>query len=213
MNKRIIWKKWINPFFDDTKESTEDFENFKREWKDSYEELEEKTNKQEKAQQAGNNVGPVLVGPMGIIPLVEHNRADKVYNLWIMHTNFSITDKIKNLLCEIDGVETLDIFTRYRVRVGFGEAFDAYEVQDKIQEVLCKVEQAQAEQKATGNILPSLPANINVLKKQAEKKYKFWAIVVHQDNKVQLIGSDTKEEVENALQKIEISKCVFNSWS
>jgi len=209
MYKKIIWKKWANPFFDDEKK-TDDLEEFKKEWKDSYEELEEKNSQQERGQAAQNNVGPCLVGPMGIIPLTEHNRADKVYNLWIMHTNFSITDTIKDILCEIDGVETLDIFTRYRARIGFGDAFDEHEVQDKIHDLLCKVKE---QEKLPETTQPSLPANIDILKKQASKQYKFWAIVVYQNNKVQLIGADKKEEVEDVLSKVQMSKRIFNSWS
>jgi hypothetical protein len=36
-----------------------------------------------------------------------------------------VTEEIYDVIEEVDGVEILDIFTRYRFRIGIGEVFDA----------------------------------------------------------------------------------------
>jgi hypothetical protein len=61
---------------------------------------------------------------MGIIPMNENTMSGKIFNFWMGHTNFNITKKIADIIEQTDGVETLDIFTRYRFRIGVGKAFD-----------------------------------------------------------------------------------------
>ena len=61
--------------------------------------------------------------PLGIIPMCEHSSPDKVYNFWLMHTNFSISNRVAELIENTPGVETLDIYTKYRLRVGIGKMF------------------------------------------------------------------------------------------
>ena len=61
---------------------------------------------------------------MGIIPITENTASNKIFNFWLGHTNFDITKDIALLIEETTGVETLDIFTRYRFRISVGKAFD-----------------------------------------------------------------------------------------
>jgi hypothetical protein len=60
---------------------------------------------------------------MGILPYNSANICLKNFNLWIGHTNFSISASIANIIESTDGVETLDVFTRYRFRIGIGKVF------------------------------------------------------------------------------------------
>lgn len=102
----IVWEKWIDPLGTVSELSEIDDEEY------DYEN-EEIVNKKINA----------IVTPMGLIPINEHTDCTRVFNFWTGHTNFSITKKISDMISEIDGVETLDIFTRYRFRVAFGKAF------------------------------------------------------------------------------------------
>ena len=70
--------------------------------------------------------------PMGIIPITEYSTPSKVFNFWMAHTNFDITPKINSLIEKSEGVETLDVFTRYRLRIGIGKAFDTGKVMRQI---------------------------------------------------------------------------------
>lgn len=64
-----------------------------------------------------------LMTPMGPIPLNEHSSPSKNWNFWMGHSNFRITKKIAKIISKVDGVETLDIFSPYRLRVGIGKLF------------------------------------------------------------------------------------------
>lgn len=115
----IIWEKWTNPLFNNNPSITEDedeepYLNFD----DSDETIKSPMN--------------IVITPLGIVPIEEMKDCDKVFNFWTGHTNFDISKTIAKLIEETDGVETLDIFTRYRFRVGFGKAFQDREVMGSI---------------------------------------------------------------------------------
>lgn len=112
MKPLIIWEKWRDPFGAD-----EDIEVLPDE-----EEEEEVTIARSK----------VIVTPMGIIPLSENTIASKIFKFWSAHTNFTISQNVANLIEQIEGVETLDIHTRYRFRISIGKAFNDREVMSDI---------------------------------------------------------------------------------
>ena len=65
----------------------------------------------------------VMATPMGIIPITENTSSSKIFNFWMGHTNFSITHRVAEIIEETEGVETLDVFTRYRFRIAIGKVF------------------------------------------------------------------------------------------
>ena len=65
----------------------------------------------------------VMATPMGIIPITENTSSSKIFNFWMGHTNFSITHRVAEIIEESEGVEALDVFTRYRFRIAIGKAF------------------------------------------------------------------------------------------
>lgn len=60
------------------------------------------------------------------------------FDCWIAHTNFDITQKIKDKLNSTPGIELLKICSRYRFFIGIGQMFDFKEVRSKIEESLIK---------------------------------------------------------------------------
>lgn len=114
--KAIKFEKWEDPMFPFHEDEDDDYEDRLRKY--------------------SNNGVLTLVGPMGIVPLNERNIPGKTYNFWIIHTNFDIGDKEKSILEKLPGVETLDIFTRYRVRIGIGKVFDEDDVKTEIEKQL-----------------------------------------------------------------------------
>jgi hypothetical protein len=113
---KIIWEKWTDPY---NINSDNDLDWSGDEDKNFYD-----TIKQEK-----NNV---LLTSMGIIPYNEHTDCCKIFNFWIGHTNFNLSNRVIEIIQKIDGIETLDIFTRYRFRVSFGKAFVDREIMNNI---------------------------------------------------------------------------------
>lgn len=123
MTNIISWQKWFDPFgSDDVEEIVHDpylaeYEDTESRQSDNGEhEAHEFTHKTDKVK--------VIATPMGIIPVTDNTMSSKIFNFWIGHTNFDITHKVANIIEKTEGVETLDIFTRYRFRIAVGKAFD-----------------------------------------------------------------------------------------
>lgn len=120
-NYLIIWEKWVDPYGSDL-DSVE--------WP-GYNENNIIEDDEEIKSPTFQKIN-VLATKMGIIPFNEHTDCSRIFNFWIGHSNFNITKKIANILQSIDGVETLDIFTRYRFRISFGKAFEERTIIDNI---------------------------------------------------------------------------------
>lgn len=58
------------------------------------------------------------------------------FDCWIGHTNFDITNKTKQILDQVEGVEVLKIFSRYRFFIGIGKMFDFKDVRSTIEKEL-----------------------------------------------------------------------------
>ena len=114
----ISWEKWKDPW--STHKETDDEDN---EYSEDNEEM---------------NQGPIQMTPMGMMPLNSHSTLSKRFNFWLAHTNFNITPSIRQILEAIEGVETLDIFTRYRMRVGVGKLFDDETVKKEIGKIIAQ---------------------------------------------------------------------------
>ena len=134
-----MWEKWRDPFGekDDNDIDEEPYSNF-------YDD-EEEDGANEEFDTILNNFGKkqikVIATPMGIIPVNENTASGKLFNFWIGHTNFDITRKISETIEQINGVECLDIFTRYRFRVAIGKAFYDSEVKKNIQDTIYEIVQ------------------------------------------------------------------------
>lgn len=123
---KIIWEKWADPFgdnLDETKWNHYDDEEMDEEAEIfDHETLRSKFMKPVK----------VIASPMGLIPYNEYTASSKIFNFWVGHTNFNITKNIASIIEKCQGVELLDIFTRYRFRIGIGKCFVDNEVMTEI---------------------------------------------------------------------------------
>lgn len=134
INPKIVWQKWFDPL------GTDDIENTDLDFKDDYD-YEEKTYNdsslyEENEDKAYKPSVKVIMTPMGIIPYNENTASSKIFNFWIGHTNFDISAYICSLIQKQPGVETLDIFTRYRFRIGIGKLFDQKEIMLNINQIV-----------------------------------------------------------------------------
>lgn len=113
----VIWEKWRDPFGSDDEviQNILSEDNIDPEYDTDIPDSHESQHPQ--------NIR-VMATPMGIIPVTEYTASGKIFNFWTGHTNFNITEKIATIIEKIDGVESLDIFTRYRFRISVGKAFD-----------------------------------------------------------------------------------------
>lgn len=119
LKNKIIWEKWEDPFaYDGADDTEEDYL--------SYEDEEE--------QPEASSF--ILYSSMGIIPYNEKMPSSKIFNFWVGHTNFDITQRVQEIISEVRGVEILDIFTRYRFRVAIAKAFKDRDVMNDISNAL-----------------------------------------------------------------------------
>lgn len=127
----IMWQKWLDPFGEDDiiessfdKDVSDNFldEDIEEDLEDSS--LQKEKNKLESLINNKNKHIKVIATPMGIVPVNENTCSGKIFNFWVGHTNFDITKNITAIIELTQGVETLDVFTRYRFRISIGKAFD-----------------------------------------------------------------------------------------
>ena len=58
------------------------------------------------------------------------------YECWVGHTNFDITESVKDQINDTFGVEILKVYSRYRFFIGIGRMFDFKDVRKIIEETL-----------------------------------------------------------------------------
>jgi len=122
-NNIINWEKWLDPFGKDIEEAK--WTDYNSDIKDLNNFINDEDDDNEKPRQSITSSSPikVIASPLGLIPYNEHTASSKIFNFWLGHTNFNISQNIKNIIEECDGVEILDIFTRYRFRIAIGKCF------------------------------------------------------------------------------------------
>lgn len=138
---KIVWQKWIDPFGQDQEESISlDYENENPDLSSVYSRIdknEEAIDDEDEFLIKKRSI-KVIASPMGLIPYNEHTASGRIFNFWLGHTNFDITINVSKIIENTDGVEALDIFTRYRFRVAIGKCFGASETMVRIQENICR---------------------------------------------------------------------------
>jgi hypothetical protein len=201
MERKILWEKWVDPFGSNIEDvDLPDHVNLDKQdtrpWRDSYDEAESKQQQQGKV---GNN-GPVLVGPLGIIPLNEHNIPSKVFNFWMGHTNFKIDEPTAEAIEDVLGVETLDFFSSYRFRFSVAKSFDFQDVRQAIEKAVQSVEpkRKKVKKRQPEKIRTK---SIELLKKTMTKKYPYWAIIVLPKGKIKTAGGESQESVQDAIAR------------
>ena len=127
----IMWQKWVDPFGNDDDESK---------WMDYESDIPSDSMLGDVSESPpSKKTIKVIASPMGLIPYSEHTASSKIFNFWTGHTNFNLSKDIVDAIEAIDGVETLDIFTRYRFRIGIGKCFDDSTVMNDINHHLYKI--------------------------------------------------------------------------
>jgi len=131
MDPKIVWQKWMDPFGSDEENLLID-EDGEPKFLDDENSADMYTNKNknddppepyEKFKDLKSHTVRVMATPMGIIPITENTASSKIFNFWTGHTNFNITRKLAEIIEDTEGVEALDIFTRYRFRIAIGKVF------------------------------------------------------------------------------------------
>jgi hypothetical protein len=139
----IIWKPWNDPVAPLLKgKVVEPYEPEEDEFDPAYVTARDTFGADDRPSPYGEELqggykGPIVVGPIGLVPIQEANLPSSLFNFWMGHTTFRLTGNHEDAIEGVDGVETLDVFTPYRFRVGVGRAFDDRKVRKAI-ELVCE---------------------------------------------------------------------------
>lgn len=138
---RIVWEKWFDPFGEDDLDSVPEMVTSEDIEADFYDEEEEEIEGDDNlalddAIEFYKQPVKVVITPMGVIPYTNNTASNKIFNFWVGHTDFNLSPGIVAIIESISGVETLDVFTRYRFRIGVGKLFDAGIVMSSISDAL-----------------------------------------------------------------------------
>jgi len=117
--KQIVWEKWEDPF-EAEQFNPEHYEDIDEETYDQL--VEESEEAVENAQQTSNQQYKFIVTPFGVFS-PEKISIGKHFKFWIGHTNFTISSKIASIIENTEGVEVLNVYTRYRFRIAVGHSF------------------------------------------------------------------------------------------
>lgn len=74
--------------------------------------------------------------PFGIVKIPEFCDINKHFKLWTMYTRNPIKDKLKHNIDNIKGVETFEVFTPYRARIGICPLYKDGEVLQGIKQAI-----------------------------------------------------------------------------
>ena len=133
---KIIWDRWIDPY------TTEDLKKLnlvdvtEEDELDNFEQEGFIAELEDLLDEPVINHHPIktIMTPMGVIPIYEHSLPSKIFKFYVGHTDFDISREVLEVIKDVSGVETLDVFTRYRFKVGVGRAFRSKEVLKEIQD-------------------------------------------------------------------------------
>jgi len=87
---------------------------------------------EESAEGEGNFSSMIPISPQ----LMEEISMLSSYDCWIGHTNFDITLDVKDKLDQTEGVEVLQILSRYRFFIGLGKLFNFKQVRSDIEKTI-----------------------------------------------------------------------------
>ena len=134
VKKKIVWEKWIDPLNSNVDEveypghsapSLEqdrpiEFLSSDANFEEKYEEhLDAEENERGYGRNMTFNPMRIISTPQGFVSLTEHSFASKHFDFWTMHYNHDITREIADTIEKCEGVETINVLTRYRARIGF----------------------------------------------------------------------------------------------
>jgi hypothetical protein len=105
-------------------------------WLDFDPEVNEKDSEEEEDEQSFEILPLMVRTPLGAFCPYEQMSPTKMFDCWIGHTNFDITEAEKHALDRVPGIEVLKIMSRYRFFIGIGKLFSLTDVRPLVDDAL-----------------------------------------------------------------------------
>lgn len=194
MTKKVVWEKWKDPLLSNQQET---------EWPGyDLDEDGEKIPIHTPMQQ------PVIQTGFGMLSLMNDMSASSRFDFWVMHTNFDITEDFAFMIESLPGVETMEVYTRYRMRLGFPKSglFKANEIMNNITELVKQLNIEKTKALLQGFDEDTAQNVVDMTAKMSEK-YPVWALWVAPNGKCDVIGADTNDDIYNNHLQTLYSAC------
>lgn len=140
----------------------------------------------------------------GLIPSTNVNKIYDDFNFYIGHTSFDIDDKVIDIINNTEGVEILEVFSRYRFRVSIAKnpVFDVEHVLSNIEKQLCNentVISDNINNKVNNETIQNNILVENTIALFKRKKYKKWLVYVMPNYEV--FAYNTVDEQDKKFDK------------
>lgn len=190
MNK-ILWEPWKDPLHE------------------ALEKLEDAdyTDNEVNIRQNGTTgrVGPVIIGPLGVMPISVDLLVSKKRRFWEANTNFDVTPNVIYAVERTIGVEIMRVLTRYMFVTSFGKAFVDKDIIRSVNKVL------GAQEDDTEKIRVN---RVNLVKGEISHRFRNWAVYVLASGKIESYGDNLRDKVfaDIAEHKKLCGTKIYTSW-
>ncbi len=204
MERKITWEKYIDPLNTNLEEvETPGFADLHLHDANAIDNDLDEGQLSEK-DVYGINRNKTIYTPFGLLTLTNTSLACSQFDFWIMHTNFPITYKIISILDSIDGVETTEVQTKYRIRIGFPKSglFDLHQIKLEIQNKLLKLSyksNAVVDAFIDTKYDTKIVDNINICKKKLMDNGKYWIMCILPNGNIDSKESWDEKEIQEQL--------------
>ena len=120
------------------------------------------------------------------------------FNLWVLETDFKILTIHVEALEEIPGVESLDIWSPYRLRIGIGRLFKEEEVKESIEYILNPESSLKSLDEQTKKKVKDF--------QESCKDNKWWAILILPNGRISTFVAKSEQEHKEKLAMFEETK-------
>lgn len=210
ITRKIAWEKFIpnyesNGISDIPLPRVHSTEKETDEWNEEDEEDTDEDDQKPAGIMSLLNIEDLLIGRKITTPFGEYEMDDdfspyNMFDCWVGHTNFKITEEDFNILDnQIDGIGCLKVLSPYRFFIGIEKMFTFPAIRIQIQKDLCKnldISDDLSNESDADNVLNLVISRINdaiFSIKESEK----WAVFVGQNGDVEAIkNTDYSSDVE-----------------
>ena len=178
-SKKIAWENW--------KEKV-DYSPPENKLEESTEEDEDAI---EKSLLSAMEIPRLVQTPLGIFHYEDKLKPSEKFDCWIGYTNFDITQNVSDLIEYVDGVEALEVMSRYTFFLGVGKMFNFRDVRLGIESLILEPEYPED----TLTILDSdeIIRSVEIIKEQLSSE-KHWAIFVSNEGDIDYAKTDNKND-------------------
>jgi hypothetical protein len=210
--KVICWTKWVDPLNRNIDEV--EYPGYDLQGGDNDVEVLSQEGMEDEDEDVDKNtfhkIEPVRIisTPHGLMTLTEHSFASATFDFWTMHCNFNVTPEIAKAIEEAPGVESFNVVTRNRARIGINRfllksgAFNLNEVRQGVENAVFALDNKNNELLITEKLLlfqPDIRLKAQeVMQKLSDSKY--WGIYVFPNGEIETFSAPEKiEKLEDKL--------------